>query len=118
MNIVLWIVQGILAFFCLSGGGFKLAKPADVAKQAPTIPEAGWRVVGVIEVLGALLVIVPWATGFMPQLTPIAALVIALENLVLSVIYARISTRMTAANPLMYSALITVLAAVVAFGRF
>ena len=71
-----------------------------------------------IEVVGALLVIIPWAAGWMPQLTPIAAMVLAIENLILSVIYARISTRLNGANPLVYSALITVLAAVVAFGRW
>jgi hypothetical protein len=118
VNIILWIVQGLLAFFCLAGGGFKLAKPDEVAKQAPAISAGTWRVFGVIEVVGAILLILPGALGWMPQLTPIAAIAIALENVILARIYGKQSMRLVAANPLVYAVPIAIVAAVVAVGRF
>ena len=117
MNIVLWIVQGLLAFFCLAGGGFKLAKPDEVAKQAPAIPAAGWRIFGVVEVVGAVLLIVPGVMG-LPQLTAFGAAAIAIENVILARIYGKQSMRLVAANPLVYAVPIAIVAAVVAVGRY
>lgn len=117
MNVVLWIVQGVLALLCVAGGFFKVSNPGDVAKQVPAVPVAGWRLFGVVEVLAGILLIVPSATGWMPVLTPAAAALLVVESLVLSALYARVSTKVTGANPLVYSVVMAVLAAVVAFGR-
>lgn len=111
MNIVLWILQVLLAVLCLSGGGFKAAKPADLVKGTRVLSESGWRTIGVLEMLLGVLVIVPAAT-------PLAAALIAVGNLLLSAIYARISVKLVAANPLVWSVPIALLAAFVAWGRY
>lgn len=118
MNVFLWILQGALALFYLAGGGFKMANPSDVAKQIPALPEAGWRLLGAVEVLGGLALVVPAALGWAPSLTPLAATVLAIETLGLAALYARYSLKMTAANPLVYAAVMGLVVAFVAYGRY
>jgi hypothetical protein len=118
MNILLWIMQSALAFLYLSGGAYKFFKPEDVASQVPMISHAALRAFGVIEVIGALLLIVPAATKWMPVLTPVAAGVLAIETLVLAALYAQVSLKIAATNPLVWAAVMGLLVAFVAYGRY
>ena len=75
MNVALWILQVLLAVLFLFAGGVKLVTPIEeMLKQMP-LALPGWflRLTGVIEVLGAIGLIVPWLTGIRPGLTPLAA---------------------------------------------
>ena len=118
MNVVLWVLQVVLALLFLAGGAFKTFNPDDVAKQITALPRGAWRVIGVIEVVGAVLLIVPAATGWMPHLTPLAAAVLAFESLALSALYARYSLKLAATNPLVFAVPMCLLAALVAYGRY
>lgn len=117
MNIALWIAQSLLALLLVSGGGYKLFQSAELAAQFASVPPGVWRVLGVIEIIGGLLLILPLALRWMPQLTPLAAAVLLVEALWLSVVYGRQSTALTAENPLAWSVLMVVLLAFVALGR-
>ena len=90
MNIAIWVIQGILAAMFGMAGVMKSTQPIE--KLAPNLP---WvkdfspgivRLVGISELLGAIGLIVPWATGIQPILTPIAAAALALV-MVLAAIY-------------------------------
>ena len=118
MNVVLWILQALLAFFYLSGGAYKLFKFEELANQLSALPHGAWRVLGALEIAGGILLIIPAATKWMPLLTPIAAAVLALETLALSALYARYSLTLAASNPLVWSAVMGLLVAFVAYGRF
>lgn len=118
MNILLWIMQGALAFLYFSGGAFKIFKVEDVASQIPSIPHALWRVLGTIEVVGAVLLIVPLAFKWMPSLTPAAATVLAVETLLLAALYASHSLKIAVTNPLVWAATMGLLVAFVAYGRY
>lgn len=118
MNILLWIVQVVLALLCLAGGAFKATNPGDVAQQISALPRAAWRALGVFEVLAALLLVGPAAIGWLPALTPLAAAALALETLLLALVYARYSLRLTAANPLVFAVPMFLMAAFVAYGRY
>ena len=118
MNVVLWILQALLAFLYLSGGAYKLFKFEELANQLSALPHGAWRVLGVLEIVGGILLIIPAATRWMPLLTPIAAAVLALETLALSGLYARHSLTLAASNPLVWSAVMGLLVAFVAYGRF
>ena len=118
MNVLLWILQAALAFMYLSGGAYKLFKFDELATQINTIPPALWRVLGTIEVAGALLLIIPAATKWMPTLTPIAAGVLALETFALAAMYASHSLQIAPSNPLVYAAVMGLLVAFVAYGRY
>jgi uncharacterized membrane protein YphA (DoxX/SURF4 family) len=75
MNIALWIAQALLAAIFLFAGGMKLVLPIEeMTKQMP-IPLPGWflRFTGIVEVLGAIGVILPWLLRIRPGLTPLAA---------------------------------------------
>lgn len=117
MNILLWIVQGPLALLYLAGGGYKLSSAEQLTKQVPAIPRGGWRVLGVIEIVGGILLIVPAAFHWMPFLTPLAAAVLAIETLALAALYARYSRKLAATNPMTWALVMGVLVAFVACGR-
>jgi uncharacterized membrane protein YphA (DoxX/SURF4 family) len=118
MNVVLWILQALLAFLYLSGGAYKLFKFEELANQLSALPHGAWRVLGALEIVGGILLIIPAATKWMPLLTPIAAAVLALETLALCGLYARYSLTLAASNPLVWSAVMGLLVAFVAYGRF
>lgn len=119
MNILLWIIQGMLALLCVAGGATKVFKIDDLLKQPAmsALPKAVWQLLGVVEVIAGLLLIVPGAAGLMPALTPIAAGVLAAENILISVLYARHSTKMVASNPLVWTLVMAIFAIIVIYGR-
>ena len=71
-----------------------------------------------LEVLGAILLVVPGAAGWMPVLTPLAAAVLALESLALAGLYARRSLAPSTSNPLVWSLSMGLVSAFVAYGRY
>ena len=118
MNVVLWVLQVLLALFNLAGGGWKVMNPGEAERRRYGLSGGMWRVLGVIEVLGGILLVVPMALNWMPELTPLAGVVLLLEALFLVVLYGRKSLKIVAANPLPYAVVQGVLAAVVAYGRY
>jgi hypothetical protein len=117
MNILLWILQAALAFLYLSGGAFKMFKFEELAGQMRAIPHNGWRTLGLLEMAGALLLVLPPLIKWMPELTPLAATVLAIETLVLAGLYARQSLRLAATNPMVWALVMGLVAAFVAYGR-
>ena len=118
MNILLWIFQPVLGLLYVAGGCYKAFRFEELANQFTPIPHGGWRALGVIEMLGAVLLIVRAAMKWMPVLTPIAAGMLAIETLLISGVYARHSMKLTAENPLIWSVVMLLLVAFVAYGRY
>jgi uncharacterized membrane protein YphA (DoxX/SURF4 family) len=118
MNVLLWVLQIVLALLYLAGGLYKLTSFTQLASQMPALPPGGWRALGVLEMLGGILLIVPAVTRLMPVLTPIAAIVLAVETLALAALYARYSLQLTPTNPLLWAAVMMLLVAFVAYGRY
>jgi uncharacterized membrane protein YphA (DoxX/SURF4 family) len=75
MNIALWTVQALLALLFLFVGGMKLVLPIEEMMKQMPIPLPSWflRFTGVVEVLGAIGLILPRLLGIRPGLTPLAA---------------------------------------------
>jgi hypothetical protein len=78
MNIVLWIIQVLLAALFLFSGGLKLVLPIDVlTSMGPPnqvqLPGLFIKFIGVCEVLGALGLILPGLFRVKTWLTPLAA---------------------------------------------
>lgn len=81
MNVALWIVQGLLAVVFMLAGTMKLTQAhGKLAEQM------GWpgdfspgvvKLIGALELLGALGLVLPALTGVAPILTPIAAVGLA-----------------------------------------
>jgi hypothetical protein len=69
----LWIVQGLLAALFLFAGGMKLVLPLDKLAGPVALPGLFVRFIGVVEVLGAIGLILPALLRIRPGLTPLAA---------------------------------------------
>jgi putative oxidoreductase len=77
MNIVLWIIQGLLALAFLMAGFMKAFTPlANLEKRMAWVkatPAPLVRFIGVAEILGAIGLIIPAITGIASWLTVAAA---------------------------------------------
>lgn len=83
MNIVAWILQIVLAVAFLGAGGMKLARPKPALVSAgmgyaEDYTDTNIKLIGAIEVVGAIGLVLPWLTGIAPILTPVAAVGLAL----------------------------------------
>ncbi|HEY3935760.1 MAG TPA: hypothetical protein VGL65_14195 [Gemmatimonadales bacterium] len=120
MNIILWVLQIVLALLCLAGGAYKVFafQVVPMIPSTSALPRAGWTVLGVFEIVCGLLLVIPGATHWMPGLTPLAAAALTLESLALAAMYARYSLALVATNPLVYVVPMAVFALLVAWGRY
>jgi len=118
MGIALWVVQVLVAVAFLGAGATKLSQPKEkLLKNMAWVEDFSQRTVrliGALEVLGAIGVVVPALTGVLPWLTPLAAL-----GLVLLMIGAALThLRRTEYGYIAMNAVLLVLAAFVVYGRY
>lgn len=93
MNVLLWVLQTLVCLVFLFAGGTKLAMSAEaMQKMSPPnsiiLPGAFLKFIGVVEVLGALGLILPGLTKIRHRLTPLAAmglLIIMIGAVVISI---------------------------------
>jgi uncharacterized membrane protein len=75
MNVALWVLQ-VLTALAFGGHGLLLMTPERTAQRVPwvaSLPGPFVRVLGVLEILGAIGVVVPALSGVLPSLTVAAA---------------------------------------------
>ena len=96
MNITVWIASGLLAAAYLFVGGTKLltskerlAENPSMAAAAEALSATSIKLIGGVEVAGALGLLLPWLTGIAPILTPAAALGLALLQVGAAVFHGR-----------------------------
>jgi uncharacterized membrane protein len=78
-NVLLWIVQGLLAlFFGLASGAPKFLFPPEMLNMPIPLPDAFLKLIGTAEILGALGLILPGITRVQPRLTSLAAMCLTL----------------------------------------
>jgi hypothetical protein len=117
MNVALWVVQALLAAAYLIAGVMKSTQPLDrLGKQMPWVhhvPSELVRFIGIAEILGALGLILPLATGVLPWLTVAAAVGLILVQVLAAIFHAARNEVVSIPMNLVF----LVLAAVVAYGR-
>ncbi|MEP0005287.1 MAG: DoxX family protein [Balneola sp.] len=79
MNTALWIVQGLLAAMFLMAGLMKLANSKEELKSkmgdwVDVVSTPGFKLIGLLEFLGAVGIVLPMAIDVLPILTPVAAI--------------------------------------------
>lgn len=93
MLIAYWIVAGLLAVFYLYSGGVKIVRSKEALR-----PMMGWvddmplgavRAIGVVEVLGAIGLIVPPLVGVAPWLAFAAAVGLVLVQVGAGIVHLR-----------------------------
>lgn len=116
MNVVLWILQGLLALAFLGSGVMKLTQPKDKFKaRMPYVEDFSQqqiRAIGAVELLGALGLVLPWATGVAPILTPLAAVGLGITMIAAGEVHRR-RKESFAVNLVLLA-----MAVIVAIGRF
>jgi hypothetical protein len=114
MSYALWTVQALLAALFLLAGGTKLVLPLEQMTGPVALPLWFLRFIGVAEVLGALGLILPGLLRIRPGLTPLAA-----AGLVIIMIGATVIGLMAGEGLMaLFPALVGLLAAFVAYGRW
>lgn len=119
MNVVLWIVAGILASAFTAAGLFKLTQTKDKLIAAGMgwaedfSPEAV-KAIGAVELLGAVGLILPPLVDIAPVLAPLAALGLALTMVGAAITHVRRGEH----KEMIPSIVLGLLALFVAWGRF
>ncbi|MFI9173708.1 DoxX family protein [Streptomyces lincolnensis] len=121
MNITLWVVAALLALVFLAAGAMKLTKSKEeLLASGPTMAWAEdfspgmIRTIGLLEVLGAIGLILPAAVDIAPVFVPLAA-----TGVVLLVGGAAITHLRRGENQsIVVNAVLFALAVFVAWGRF
>lgn len=113
LNVLLWIVQGLLAAVFLFAGGMKLLLPLEAMAGPVSLPGPFLRFIGVAEVLGAVGLILPGLLQIRPGLTPLAAAGLAIIMIGATVITASSANLASAMIPVV----IGLLSVSVVYGR-
>jgi hypothetical protein len=114
LNVVLWIVQGLLAALFLFAGGMKLIVPIEALTMPVPLPGGFLRFIGAAEVLGGVGLILPGLVRIHRELTPLAAAGLVVIMIGATVVTALGGTLAPALVPL----LVGVLSAWIAIARW
>jgi uncharacterized membrane protein len=115
LNIVLWSVQIFLALFFASAAIPKLSgRGIERWTGFAELPRAVVLFIGAMEVVGAIGLVVPMATGFLPWLTPLAAIGLAANVLMAAGFHLRADERLEATETTLWASIATA----VAIGRW
>ncbi|MFI7233049.1 DoxX family protein [Nonomuraea angiospora] len=119
MNVVLWIIAGLLALAFAGAGLMKLSQPKEKLAASglawtEDFSAGAVKGIGALEVLAGIGLVLPAALGIVPALTPLAAAGLVIVMIGAAVVHARRKEYQGIA----INAVLLVLAAVVAWGRF
>jgi hypothetical protein len=116
MNILLWVLQAIAALLYGSSGIMKVFMFRKISQGVPSfgaMPQGAWTALGLLELVCTAGLIVPSAFHWQPQLTVLAAAVLAVESLVFVWVHIRYREVAT----IILSAVLGLLMAFIAYGR-
>lgn len=116
MNILLWVLQGLGALVYASSGVMKVFMFEKISHDVPSfaaLPRGAWTAMGIVELLCVVGLIAPGLSHRHPELTGVAALVLAVESLIF--IWVHIKSREMPS--LIMSAVLGLIMAFIAYGR-
>ena len=85
MNMVLWIMQVLAALVYGASGVMKVFMFDKISGEVPSfgaLPREIWMALGILELICAVLLILPGLLHWQPRLTVLAAVLLAIESLV------------------------------------
>ena len=116
MNILLWVLQILLALHTIMGAVWKFSNSEQTVASLKAIPHGVWLAMIIIELLCALCLILPALNKHMAILAPIAAVCIAAEMLFFSGL--NIFSGNANYGQMIYWLVVAVICAFIAYGRF
>jgi len=84
MNVLLWVLQILGALLYGASGVMKVFLFETISQDVPSfgaLPREAWMALGVLELVCTIGLIVPAALPWRPNLTILAAVLLALESL-------------------------------------
>lgn len=116
MNILLWILQVLLALHTTVGAVWKFSNAEQTVPSLSVLPHVVWLALSILELLCAVALILPAVNKRLGKLAPLAASCIAAEMLVFCVV------DLFSASPdyghLWYWLVVAAFSAFIAYGRF
>jgi uncharacterized membrane protein YphA (DoxX/SURF4 family) len=116
MNILLWVLQILLALHTIMGAIWKFSNPEQTVASLKSIPHGAWLTLSIIELICALGLILPLFIKKLGVLAPVSALIIAAEMLLFCVLHF-ISGSTNYSQPI-YWLVVAVVCIFIAYGRF
>ena len=115
MNVILWIIQVLLALHTAVGAVWKWSNSESTMSSLGAIPHAVWLGMSAIEVLCAVALIVPAFNKRLAMLAPIAAAFVAAEMLLFAGVH--LASGAGSIGPVVYWLVVAVVCAFVMYGR-
>lgn len=117
MNILLWILQVLLALHTAMGAVWKFSHTAEQTMPSlSAIPSSVWMMMSVLELLFAVGLIIPGFKKNWGVLIPIAAVGIVIEMLVFCGLH--LSSGATDMGPMIYWLVVAAVSGFIAYVRF
>ena len=116
MNILLWVLQILLALHTAIGAVWKFSNPAQTVPSLKAIPHGVWLAMSVFELLCSLALILPAFNKSLAILAPVAAACIAAEMLLFCGLH--IYSGDPNYSPVIYWPVVAAICAFIAYGRF
>ena len=116
MNILLWVLQILLALHTAMGAVWKFSNSEQTVPSLKAIPHGVWLGLSVFELLCSLCLILPAFNKPLAILVPIAAVCIAAEMLLFSGVH--LYSGDANHGPMIYWLVVAAVCAFIAYGRF
>jgi hypothetical protein len=116
MNVVLWILQGLLALHTAMGAVWKVANSEQTVPSLKAIPHGVWQAMSVFELLCSAALLLPALNRRFAIMAPVAATAIAAEMLIFSGLHLRSGG--TEPGQMIYWLVVAAICSFVAYGRF
>jgi uncharacterized membrane protein YphA (DoxX/SURF4 family) len=116
MNTLLWVLQVLAALLYAASGTMKVFMFDKVSHDVPSfgaLPRQAWTALGIIELVCVVGLIVPSALRWRPELTVVAAAILAIESLVFIFVHVKYNE----VPPIIMSAVLGLLMSFIAYGR-
>ena len=116
MNILLWVLQILLALHTAIGAFWKFSNPAQNMPSLSALPPPAWLGLSVIELACVVGLVIPALYKPLAVLAPIAAIVIAAEMLLFCALH--LASGDPNHGPMIYWLVVAAICAFIAYGRF
>jgi hypothetical protein len=116
MNILLWVLQILLALHTAVGAAWKFSNAEQTVPALKASPHGVWLAMAGVEILCSLALVLPALNRSLAILAPVAAVCIAAEMLLFCALHIRSGDANSA--HLVYWLVVAALCALIAYGRF
>lgn len=115
MNVLLWVLQILLALHTAVGAVWKWFNSEDTMPSLGAIPHGVWLGMSVLELLCVVALIVPAFSKRLAILAPIGAAFVAAEMLLFTAVH--LASGSTSIGPVIYWLVVAAVCAFIIYGR-